>query len=342
MHVRARCVVNASGVWSDTVRTLDEGADPQSIRPAKGVHVALPWPLVRVDIAVIIPVRQDRRSLFIVPWGRRPDGTFEHVYVGTTDTDTTDPLDEPRCDGDDVDYVLTALNEALDPAVAGPVTRDDITGTWAGLRPLVAGADADPSSKTADLSRRHRVDVGPNGLVTVTGGKLTTYREMAEDTVDVVVSRLGRGRRRSPTRRLRLAGAARAADDDRLGRRYGAAADEVRALTAFDATLAEPLVPGLPYLRAEAVYAVRSEMATTLDDVLCRRTRAHLFDRRACLTAAPAVTELLAGELGWSDEEAARQLADYRARCAAEIEAESRHRHPAAEEIHDDVADPAD
>ncbi len=341
--VRARCVVNATGVWSDTVHALDTGTDPHSIRPAKGVHISVPWDRVRVDIAVIIPVRSDRRSLFIVPWGPRPDGTFEHAYIGTTDTDTSDPLDHPRCDGDDIDYVLTALDEALDTTTTGPITRQDITGTWAGLRPLVAGPGIDPSSKTADLSRRHRVDVSASGLVTVTGGKLTTYREMAEDTVDVVVSRIGRGGRRSKTKRLALAGARRSgAADDRLARRYGAAADDVRALIAFDATLGEPLVDGLAYVRAEAVHAVRAEMATTLDDVLCRRTRAHLFDRAATLAAAPAIAELLAAELGWDDDEAARQLADYRARCTAEIEAESRHHDSAPQESHADVADPAD
>ncbi|HSM66202.1 MAG TPA: FAD-dependent oxidoreductase, partial [Ilumatobacteraceae bacterium] len=115
--VRARCVVNAAGVWADEVRTLDEGSDPGSIRPAKGVHVTIPWEKVRNDIAVIIPVRSDKRSLFLVPWGPLPDGTFRHVYVGTTDTDSNEPLDDPQCTGDDIDYVLTALNEALTETV---------------------------------------------------------------------------------------------------------------------------------------------------------------------------------------------------------------------------------
>ncbi len=334
--IPARSVVNATGVWADTIRTLDDGVDPHAIRPAKGVHVALPWELVRVDIAVIIPVRSDKRSLFVVPWGKRADGTFEHVYVGTTDTDTDQPLDEPRCDGDDVDYVLTALNEAL----TSTVTRADITGTWAGLRPLVAAAGVDPAAKTADLSRRHRVDVSDSGVVTVTGGKLTTYREMAEDTVDVIVERLGGGRRRCPTRRLRLAGAG-TTGTDRLDRRFGTSADEVRALIALDASLGEPLVRGLPYVRAEAIHAVRAEMATSLDDVLLRRTRAHLFDRAACAAAAERVAELIAPELGWDDDEVARQVADYRARCAAEVAAESDHS-DASGDPHADLANTTD
>ena len=138
--VAARCVVNAAGVWADEVRSLDEAEHPDSIRPAKGVHITVPWDKIRIDIAVIIPVRADRRSLFLVPWGPRPDGTFEHVYVGTTDTDYDGPLDDPQCTADDIDYVLTALNQALDPAITERITADDITGVWAGLRPLVKQA----------------------------------------------------------------------------------------------------------------------------------------------------------------------------------------------------------
>jgi glycerol-3-phosphate dehydrogenase len=320
--VRARCVVNAAGVWADEVRTLDEGNDPDSIRPAKGVHVTIPWEKVRNDIAVIIPVRSDKRSLFLVPWGERPDGTFRHVYVGTTDTDDGGPLDDPQCTSVDIDYVLTALNEALTETV----TRDDITGVWAGLRPLVKAASTDErSGKTADLSRQHQVAVSDSGVVRVNGGKLTTYREMAEDTVDVVVEQLGAPRRtrRARTRHLELVGATRRDEpagtvEAHLLGRYGTDADEIRALIAFDPSLAEPLVEGQPYLRAEAVYAARHEMVNTLDDVLVRRTRAHLFDRRATLAAAPAAADLLAGELGWDADETARQLRAYEQLCQAE------------------------
>jgi glycerol-3-phosphate dehydrogenase len=325
--VAARCVVNAAGVWADEVRSLDEAEHPDSIRPAKGVHITVPWDKIRVDIAVIIPVRADRRSLFLVPWGPRLDGTFDHVYIGTTDTDYDGPLDDPQCTADDIDYVLTAVNQALDPSITERVTADDITGVWAGLRPLVKAASTDgASAKTADLSRQHQVAISDTGVVRVNGGKLTTYREMAEDTVDVVAKRLDAPRRarRSATRRLKLLGASRATKTEpgsvehHLAHRYGTMADEVRALTAFDPDLAEPLVAGQPYLRAEAIYAVRHEMATTLDDVLARRTRAHLFDRPASVAAAPDVAALMADELGWSTDETARQLDAYRRLCDAE------------------------
>jgi glycerol-3-phosphate dehydrogenase len=327
IDVRSRAVVLAAGVWTDDVRALDEGRHPDSIRPAKGVHASVPWELVRNEIAVIVPIRSDRRSMFLVPWGRRPDGTFLHTYFGTTDSDYDGPLDAPACEGDDLDYLLTALTAAID----GTIDRCDVTGVWAGLRPLVAHGDDGES--TTDLSRDHRVEVAASGVIRVTGGKLTTYRRMAEDTVDAVVEQLGgtRRQRRHRTRRLRLHGAdaGRPPRDDRLGHRYGTDAPHVRALVALDADLGEPLVPGQSYVRAEAVYAARAEMATTVEDVLCRRTRAHLFDRDACRQAAPQVADLLSAELGWDAAERERQLISYLDLCAAEERALEHHAHAA-------------
>ena len=316
--VRAKVIVNAAGVWSDAVRALDEGHDPNSIRPAKGVHITVPWEKVRNDIAAVIPVPKDKRSLFIVPWGRRADGSFEHTYVGTTDTDYDGPLDDPQCTKDDITYVLAALNAAITTGV----TEADITGTWAGLRPLVKSA---ASGRTADLSRRHNVWRGTSNVISVTGGKLTTYREMAEDTVDEVCELLG-VKTKSSTKRLLLVGAdgyreRSEATAMHLADRFGTLSSEITALVEAEPDLGEPLVPGLPYLRAEAVYAARQEMAVTLDDVLSRRTRARLFDRAATVAAAPHVARLLAPELDWDDAETERQLAQFVHACAAEEEA---------------------
>jgi len=170
------------------VRALDEKVHPDTIRPAKGVHLVVPWEKVRNDIAVVIPVPRDRRSLFVVPWMRRPDGTWLHTYVGTTDTDWKGPLDDPQCTSNDIDYVLDALNAS----VTTGLTRADVTGTWSGLRPLVATLENSPKgARTADLSRRHQVTTSDNGVVTVTGGKLTTYREMAQDAVNAAQELLG-------------------------------------------------------------------------------------------------------------------------------------------------------
>ena len=279
--VKTREVVDATGVWSRHVET----------RPAKGVHLTVPWDKVRNDMAVVIPVPKDRRSLFVVPWGPRPDGTFSHTYIGTTDTDYHGPLDDPQCTRDDIDYVLRALNAS----VTTNVTVDDVTGTWAGLRPLVVG-DETTSGRTADLSRRHLVTTGSDGTITVTGGKLTTYRRMAQDTVDVVLDRLGR-RGRCRTKRLRLFG-----HDGRRER-------ELDEIVRRDPSLDAPLVPDLPYRRAEVVHAARHEMATSVEDVLSRRTRALLIDRDGAERAAPDVARLLAPILGWDTE---REMAEVR------------------------------
>ncbi|TMK87455.1 MAG: glycerol-3-phosphate dehydrogenase/oxidase [Actinobacteria bacterium] len=305
IDVRAMVVVNATGVWSDEVRAFDEGPQSASLRPAKGIHLSVPLEKVRCDIAVVIPVLKDKRSIFVVPWGDR-------VYVGTTDTDYEGSLDDPVCTPDDVRYLLDAVNRFL----THPLSTDDVLGTWAGLRPLVRDAR---SERTADLSRRHSVQRSPGGLITVTGGKLTTYRRMARDTVDEVVEVLGRGGR-CRTARLQLHGADgfEEVTDEHLASRYGSDARTVQAMIAADPSLGAPLVPSLPYLRAEALYAARYEMVHTLADVLARRTRALLLARDETAAAAADAAHLVAGELGWDDTEAARQAADFRALAESE------------------------
>ncbi|HEU5150594.1 MAG TPA: glycerol-3-phosphate dehydrogenase/oxidase [Iamia sp.] len=315
-RIACRAVVNAGGVWADDVRALDEGTHPDSIRPAKGVHITVPWALVRNDIAAVVPVPGDKRSVFVVPWG-------DLTYIGTTDTDYTGPVDDPQCTAEDIAYLLKAINGAT----GGAITEDDVVGSWAGLRPLVKSA---ASGRTADLSRRHKVAPSPSGVVSITGGKLTTYREMAADTIDAVVEGLGdtvpRRARRSRTAKLRLRGAdgyeaLTVGADERtqhLARRYGGEARTVLALVDRDPALGEPLVEGLPYLRAEAVYAARHEMARTVDDVLSRRTRARLLARDASEAAAPDVARLIQPELGLSDDEVLAQVAAYQASLAHE------------------------
>ncbi len=332
--VRAGVVVNAAGVWSDEVRGLEAGDHPSSIRPAKGVHITVPAARLPVDIAAILQVTGDDRVVFVVPWGN-------HVYVGTTDTDYTGDLDDPVCNRDDVQHLLAVVNAC----VKDPITEADIVSTWAGLRPLIS--DVHASEKTADLSRKHRVVASEGGLVTVTGGKLTTYRQMAADAVDLAVSEGagggGRGRRtrkakNSRTAKLRIHGAAgleplRApgaavrfgVDPEKFAHlvgRYGGHARSVVALLDEDPTFASPLVPGLPYLRVEAVYAARFEMTVTLDDLLSRRTRALILDRAATVAAAPAAAELLGAELGWTSEERARELDAFLALAEHEREAQ--------------------
>jgi glycerol-3-phosphate dehydrogenase len=327
IEVRTAAVVNAAGVWADEVRTLDEGTNPDSIRPAKGIHITVPWDKVRNDIAAVVPVPGDKRSVFVVPWGR-------FTFIGTTDTDYDGPVDDPQCTTEDVDYLLRAINGA----VQEPLDHSDVLATWAGLRPLVK---ASANGRTADLSRRHSVVHSSTGVVTVTGGKLTTYREMAADAIDHLLDEVlthpsvrSRIARRSRTRKLALRGAdgytAVLASADRpphglnaddvvhLANRYGGHTPALLDMIATDPGLAQPLVPGLPYLTVEAVYAVRHEMATTVDDVLSRRTRARLLLRDASAAAADRVADIMGNELGWDADRRAAEAAAYRDSVTAE------------------------
>ena len=337
LEIRARVVVNAAGVWSDDVRQLAEGVHPDTIRPAKGVHITLPLEKLPTEVAVVLPVPKDRRSVFVIPWGNR-------VYVGTTDTDYSGSLEDPQCTGDDIRYLVDAVNAS----VSTPISESDILGSWAGLRPLIKAASTE---RTADLSRRHAVTKTAAGLINVTGGKMTTYRRMAADAVAAAVAELpkdgpgGRPGRRSPTKRLRLHGAvdpgpaartlaprladlasagglapASSAVAEHLVARHGSEAGAVADLIAERPALAEALVAGLPYLAAEAVWAARSEMACSVEDVLSRRTRALLLDREAAAAAAPAVADLLGDELGWDDAEREAQVSHF----LAVVEAERR------------------
>jgi glycerol-3-phosphate dehydrogenase len=312
--IRAKVVVNATGVWADDIRALDEGADPHAIRPAKGVHITVPAARLPCDIAAVIPVPKDKRSIFVVSW----PGT-DLVYIGTTDTDYTGPLDDPACTPEDVDYLLEAANNVT----TSRLTRADVTGVWAGLRPLLARQTKGHhvSERTADLSRRHTVRVSAHGVVTVTGGKLTTYRKMAQDTVDAVVTHLGESprRRRCVTKSLRLIGATTKARDPvalaqpqaRLLGRYGTEAAAVLAVADGRPELLEPALDGLPYTGAELVYAAREEMAQTLDDVLSRRTRAGIQRAHASMDAALAIATLIAPDMGWDEQEAADQASRF-------------------------------
>jgi glycerol-3-phosphate dehydrogenase len=315
--VRTRSVVNAAGVWSDEIRTFDEGTDPDSIRPAKGVHLTVPWSKVRNSIAAVVPTG-DKRSIFVIPQG-------DFVYIGTTDTDYDGPVDDPQCTPEDVQYLLDAINFSC----TGGITHDDVVGTWAGLRPLVKSAS---SGRTADLSRRHKVARSSSGVVTITGGKLTTYREMAADTVDEVLETVLAGQPgvpqvgKSSTKHLKLRGAAGyetlagaasvyksvpAEVVTHLGDRYGGEARVLMSAIEADPSLLEPLVPGLPYIKAEAVFAVEHEMANSVDDVLSRRTRSRLLGRDDSADAAASVGELLRDRLEWSATDLDTSVEEY-------------------------------
>jgi glycerol-3-phosphate dehydrogenase len=325
--IRARCVVNATGVWADEIAAIENPSTAPRVRPAKGIHITVPWDKIRNDIAVVIPVPQDKRSLFIVPWGPRADGGFDYAYVGTTDTDYAGPLDDPHTEAQDVEYVLRALNAA----VTSHISTDDVLGVWSGLRPLVRD-DGAKTGRTADLSRHHAISISAGGVISITGGKLTTYRLMASDCVDVVLKSLGtapwkvRLMRRSRTRRLCLIGGdaslrARSTQDSEaahLWGRYGTEREQIAKIINERPELGQRLHPALAHLGAEVVFAVRSEMALSVADVCERRFRTHIFHRAVSEQIAPLVAEIMGTELGWTPAEQQRSLAEYLQICAAE------------------------
>lgn len=323
--IRTRSVVNATGVWADHIAAIENPAVAPRVRPAKGIHVTVPWDKIRNDIAVVIPVPQDKRSLFIVPWGPRSQGGFDYAYIGTTDTDFQGSVDAPQCDAADLDYVLHAVNAAVN----SHITAADVLGVWSGLRPLVRD-DASHDGRTADLSRNHAIEVSAGGVVSITGGKLTTYRLMAADTVDAVLRSMGTSSwkialtRRSRTRRLRLIGAplrpknAPQVHGAHLWGRYGTEASRLTEIIATQPELGSPLIPGSTHLAAEVVFAVRHEMALTVADVCERRFRTHIFDRAASEQMAPKVADIMGTELGWTATERQGSLDAYMQICENE------------------------
>lgn len=317
--IEARTVVNATGVWADEVANMDRSAKAVSLSPAKGVHLAFPSHLFENQVAAVVPVSDDGRTIFVVPWGGQ-------TYVGTTDTAYDGDRRNPQTTSEDIEYVLGAVTRSTTAAV----DESAITGTWAGLRPLVSNAS---SARTADLSRRHAISCSPAGVVTITGGKLTTYRQMASDAVDEVVGYLNPAPalRSCRTAKLSLRGSdghdhlssSRAPVSSEtmahLVDRYGSETGTLTAIIDADPGLVTPMVEGLPYLRAEAVFAARYEMATTLDDIVTRRTRARLRHAPATARAAASIAAVVAPELGWSAAESARQVSEVHRLCAEDM-----------------------
>ena len=316
VELTARHVVNATGVWVDRLQGLEEPGRPPVVQPSKGVHVVVPRDRLPLhDAAILLPSRQgDGRSMFAIPFG-------EQTILGTTDTPYDGSLDALSLTGADLEYVLAAGNDVFGRALGA----DDVLGAWAGVRPLIRDS---ASASMKDVSRRHTLVEGAAGLLTITGGKLTTYRRMAKDVVDRVVERDGlRARCRTDeiplggTRDLALLGAeiGRAAASLGLSadvatvlvRQTGERAHEVLALVAGDPELGRQLSPAAPHIAAEVVHAARTEGAATLDDVFSRRMRLSLRARDAALPAARLAAGLLAVELGRDERWAAAQVAAY-------------------------------
>lgn len=322
-EVRARQVVNASGVWTDETQALIGERGQFHVRASKGIHLVVPRDRIHSSTGLIL--RTEKSVLFVIPWGR-------HWIIGTTDTGWDLDKAHPAASSADIDYLLEHVNEVL----AVPLTRDDVEGVYAGLRPLLAGE----SDATSKLSREHTVAHPVPGLVVVAGGKYTTYRVMAKDAVDEAVHGLDRRVGPCVTEDVPLVGAvgynalwnARARMAKRTGlhvarvehllNRYGALTEEVLELVATDSRLGEPLAAAEDYLRAEVVYAASHEGARHLDDVLTRRTRISIetFDRGT--RGAREAAELMAPVLGWGPEQIDKEVEHYEKRVEAERESQ--------------------
>ncbi len=322
--ISARHIINASGVFAEQVAALTGDESKATVEPSKGIHLVVTRERLHISTsAVVLPETEDGRILYVIPWGSR-------AVIGTTDTGSGD-LDDPQASPEDIAYLLKHVNDYLEVNL----TDDDILSVYAGYRPLVKSRGA----RAADLSRTHVVLQEINGMVTIVGGKLTTYRRMAQDTVDVIAKRDGMPISH-PTQKLLLAGAIGWRDArqeiEARGRQLGLAPESVEHL-AFnfgsnasavldlideDKSLRERLVPDLPYLRAEVVYACRAEMAMTLEDVLARRTRIILEDAARGVGIASDVAALMARELGWSSDQMRAQVEQYLALVGHQLEAE--------------------
>ena len=299
-ELRARAVVNATGVFSDSVRRMDDPESRPIIRASQGVHIVLDAEFLPGDNAIMVPHTDDGRVLFAIPW-------LGKVVVGTTDTPRDEIEEEPRPLAEEIDFLLRhcARYMTRDPA---PV---DVRSAFAGLRPLVGGTD---DGSTAAISRDHDVSLSRSGLVTVAGGKWTTYRRMAEDTINQACLVGGLSEAPCVTTDLNIHGNHRHAERFGPLARFGSDAIPLRALIDGDPALAARLHPDHEYVLGEVVWAAREEMARTVGDVLARRTRLLLLDAAGSLDAAPTVAACLAAELGRDDAWIAGQVTDYERR----------------------------
>jgi glycerol-3-phosphate dehydrogenase len=297
--IRARVVLNATGVFVDELRRQDERSAAALVAPSQGIHLVLPPEFLPGGVAMMIPKTADGRVLFVIPWHGR-------VVVGTTDTPVAQGSLEPRALDAEREFLLNHAGRYLtkDP---GPA---DVLSIFAGLRPLVKSASG---GDTAALSRDHTIAVSASRLVTITGGKWTTYRKMAEDVIDHAENVASLLKRRCQTQDMPVHGATRTPAAEPQLQAYGTDAADIAALARADAALAAPLQASLPYIQAEVVWHARHEMARSAEDVLARRTRALLLDARASIEAAPVVARILAAELKRDDSWQREQVASYTA-----------------------------
>ena len=324
IETRAGAVINATGVWTDQLQTLAGSDSGLRVRASKGVHIVVARE--KIDSSAALILRTEKSVLFIIPWGA-------HWIIGTTDTDWKLDLAHPAATSADIEYILGHVNNVL----AEPITRDDIQGVYAGLRPLLSGT----SDSTTKLSREHAVLPVTPGMIVVAGGKYTTYRVMAADAVDAITEFVGKDVGSSVTAELPLLGAGgyralvnripllasqwEVGEDvvRRLLDRYGSLAGEIMKLADEHPQLAAPLIGAETYLEAEVAYAAAREGALHVEDVLVRRTRVSMEYSHRGSESAQRVAEIMGAELGWSQEKVDAEAQLYRERVVAELMSQS-------------------
>ncbi len=296
-EIRGRAVINATGVFVDDLRQKDDAEAKDIIAVSQGIHVVLPKEFLPGNAAIMIPKTEDGRVLFCVPW-------HDRVVVGTTDTPLNTHSLEPRALPEERDFIMVHAAKYLtkDPA------PDDVLSIFAGLRPLVKSGDA---AHTAVMSRDHTLLVSPSGLITVTGGKWTTYRKMAEDVMDQAEMVAGVDNRDCVTQHLQIHGWTQTRIPEKNLSLYGSDAAEIRQIGKENPDLNAPLHERLPYTQSEVIWHVRQEMARTVEDVLSRRTRALLLDATASVEAAETTSRLMAGEMGKGEDWIQEQIETY-------------------------------
>ena len=294
VEVSARTVINAGGIFLDAVRRLDDAECAPLLKASRGTHIVVDGDVLGGCSALMIPKTRDGRLIFAIPW-------MGKCVIGTTDIPAETVAMEPGHSAEEIAFLM----ETISPYLAKPITEADILSVFSGLRPLVTGQAA----STAKLSREHHIAASTSGLITIAGGKWTTYRRMAADTLDFAARMRLIEQRRCRTEQLTLHGAPNSNSDaaDMLAR-YGTDADAIRRLASENPVWAEKLHPRLPFIAAEVIFAVREEMARTVEDVLSRRMRALLTDSRAAVEASGKVAGLLAEELEHDASWAQRQV----------------------------------
>lgn len=295
--ISARAIINATGPFCDGVRRLADSAATNLVSPSQGVHLVFAGSFLPSDHGIMVPDTPDGRVLFAIPW-------HGHTLVGTTDVAINDTPLEPLATEAEIEFILETAGRYLQRAP----TRADILSVFAGIRPLVKAGDA---KNTAALSRDHTIHIDDSNLLTITGGKWTTYRNMAEDSVNRAAAIAGLPAKPCVTKEMHIHGWLEASSKPARLAMYGADAAAIEKLIQADSTLGEPLHPDLPILAAEVVWAARHEMACTVEDVLARRTRALFLNARAAIAMAPAAAKLLAGELSRDERWQAEQVDEF-------------------------------